>query len=90
MLAKLWVQGLHVDWNKLYPDERPKKVSLPVYPFAKTHCWIPHRAQHIRHRETYETDMSPFETYERLLDELERNEISIEAAVKRTIGFYRD
>ncbi|MFP3633770.1 SDR family NAD(P)-dependent oxidoreductase [Bacillus sp. SIMBA_033] len=90
MLAKLWVQGLHVDWNKLYPDERPKKVSLPVYPFAKTHCWIPHRAQHIRHRETYETDMSPLETYEHLLDELERNEISIEAAVKKTIGFYRD
>ncbi|MGG0914500.1 type I polyketide synthase [Bacillus velezensis] len=90
MLAKLWVQGLHVDWNKLYPDERPKKVSLPVYPFAKTHCWIPRRAQHIRHRETYETDMSPLETYEHLLDELERNEISIEAAVKRTIGFYRD
>ncbi|MCM3106604.1 type I polyketide synthase [Bacillus velezensis] len=90
MLAKLWVQGLHVDWNKLYPDERPKKVSLPVYPFAKTHCWIPHSAQHIRHRETYEIDTSPLETYERLLDELERNEISIEAAVKRTIGFYRD
>ncbi|QPV76170.1 type I polyketide synthase [Bacillus velezensis] len=90
MLAKLWVQGLHVDWNKLYPDERPKKVSLPVYPFAKTHCWIPHSAQHIRHRETYETDTFPLETYERLLDELEKNEISIEAAVKRTIGFYRD
>ncbi|MED0771982.1 type I polyketide synthase [Bacillus siamensis] len=90
MLAKLWVQGLHVDWNKLYPDERPKKVSLPVYPFAKTHCWIPHSAQHIRQRETYGTDTSPLETYERLLDELEQNEISIEAAVKRTIGFYRD
>ncbi|MBI0443638.1 SDR family NAD(P)-dependent oxidoreductase [Bacillus amyloliquefaciens] len=90
MLAKLWVQGLHIDWSKLYPDERPKKVSLPVYPFAKTHCWIPHSAQHIRHRETYETDTSPLETYERLLDELEKNEISIEAAVKRTIGFYRD
>ncbi|MGA3758681.1 SDR family NAD(P)-dependent oxidoreductase [Bacillus velezensis] len=89
-LAKLWVQGLHVDWNKLYPDERPKKVSLPVYPFAKTHCWIPHSAQHIRHRETYETDTSPLETYERLLDDLEKNEISIETAVKRTIGFYRD
>ncbi|MCE4148629.1 hypothetical protein LJD22_18135, partial [Bacillus velezensis] len=90
MLAKLWVQGLHVDWSKLYQDERPKKVSLPVYPFAKTHCWIPHSAQHIRHRETYGTDTSPLETYERLLDELEKNEISIEAAVKRTIGFYRD
>ncbi|MGX4256847.1 SDR family NAD(P)-dependent oxidoreductase [Bacillus sp. YH3-2-B2] len=90
MLAKLWVQGLHVDWNKLYSDERPKKVSLPVYPFAKTHCWIPHSVQHIRHRETYGTDTSPLETYERLLDELEKNEISIEAAVKRTIGFYRD
>ncbi|MGR7977052.1 type I polyketide synthase [Bacillus velezensis] len=90
MLAKLWVQGLHVDWSKLYQDERPKKVNLPVYPFAKTHCWIPHSAQHIRHRETYGTDTSPLETYERLLDELEKNEISIEAAVKRTIGFYRD
>lgn len=27
MLAKLWVQGLHVDWSKLYQDERPKKSA---------------------------------------------------------------
>ena len=39
-LLDLWVKGLNVDWQKLYNVYRPRRVSLPVYPFAKERYWI--------------------------------------------------
>lgn len=39
-LLDLWVKGLHVDWNRFY-DTKPGRVSLPTYPFAREHYWIP-------------------------------------------------
>jgi len=35
----LWVNGMTVDWNMLYESERPNKVVLPAYPFAKERYW---------------------------------------------------
>ncbi|KZE65577.1 polyketide synthase, partial [Paenibacillus jamilae] len=41
-IAELWVQGLTMDWNKLYGEDiRPRRMSLPTYPFAKERCWAP-------------------------------------------------
>ena len=40
-LLDLWVKGLTVDWNKLYGDSKPRRISLPTYPFAKERYWIP-------------------------------------------------
>ncbi|MBU9709974.1 SDR family NAD(P)-dependent oxidoreductase [Paenibacillus sp. AK121] len=40
-IAELWVQGLTMDWNKLYGDIKPRRISLPTYPFAKERCWAP-------------------------------------------------
>ncbi|WP_105393886.1 type I polyketide synthase [Burkholderia cepacia] len=40
-LAELWVQGLGVDWSQLYGESRPKRISLPTYPFAKERHWVP-------------------------------------------------
>ncbi|HEY0834876.1 MAG TPA: SDR family NAD(P)-dependent oxidoreductase, partial [Azospirillum sp.] len=42
-LLKLWSKGLHVDWEGLYADAagRPRRVSLPTYPFATTRYWLP-------------------------------------------------
>ncbi|HML90294.1 MAG TPA: SDR family NAD(P)-dependent oxidoreductase [Methylomusa anaerophila] len=37
----LWVKGLAFDWNKLYPGAKPRRISLPTYPFAKERCWAP-------------------------------------------------
>ncbi|MCP5004039.1 MAG: hypothetical protein GY941_08870, partial [Planctomycetes bacterium] len=31
-LLDLWVKGLVFDWNKLYGDSKPKRISLPTYP----------------------------------------------------------
>jgi len=39
-LLNLWIRGLAFDWNKLYDDEKPSRISLPAYPFAKEHYWI--------------------------------------------------
>lgn len=40
-LLELWVKGLEIDWNRLYPTHKPKRVSLPTYPFARERYWVP-------------------------------------------------
>jgi acyl transferase domain-containing protein/7-keto-8-aminopelargonate synthetase-like enzyme/acyl carrier protein/2-polyprenyl-3-methyl-5-hydroxy-6-metoxy-1,4-benzoquinol methylase len=40
-LAQLWVSGIEIDWNLLYSDYKPQRISLPTYPFAKKRYWIP-------------------------------------------------
>ncbi len=39
-LAELWAKGLNVDWSRLYGEARPRRMSLPTYPFAKERYWI--------------------------------------------------
>jgi acyl transferase domain-containing protein/acyl carrier protein len=39
-LLDLWVRGVELDWNKLYGEVKPQRISLPVYPFAKERYWI--------------------------------------------------
>ncbi|HKX26950.1 MAG TPA: SDR family NAD(P)-dependent oxidoreductase, partial [Blastocatellia bacterium] len=40
-LAEFWVRGLDLDWNALYGERRPRRVSLPTYPFARDRHWLP-------------------------------------------------
>ncbi|GAX60248.1 beta-ketoacyl synthase [Candidatus Scalindua japonica] len=40
-LAELWTRGLVLDWDLLYGEQRPKRVSLPTYPFARERYWVP-------------------------------------------------
>jgi acyl transferase domain-containing protein/D-arabinose 1-dehydrogenase-like Zn-dependent alcohol dehydrogenase/acyl carrier protein/NAD(P)-dependent dehydrogenase (short-subunit alcohol dehydrogenase family)/SAM-dependent methyltransferase len=39
-LLERWVNGLVFDWNQLYREERPYRVSLPTYPFAPERYWV--------------------------------------------------
>jgi polyketide synthase PksN len=40
-LLDLWAKGLVFDWNQLYPGAlRPRRISLPAYPFAKERYWV--------------------------------------------------
>ncbi|MBP2633741.1 MAG: bacillaene synthesis, partial [Firmicutes bacterium] len=39
-LGELWVNGLNFDWNKLYGDNKPRRISLPTYPFTGRRYWI--------------------------------------------------
>jgi len=39
-LLDLWVKGLFSDWNRIYGDKKPRRISLPTYVFAKEHYWV--------------------------------------------------
>ncbi|WP_250634474.1 SDR family NAD(P)-dependent oxidoreductase, partial [Pinirhizobacter soli] len=39
-LLELWVRGLSVEWTKLYGEVKPRRISLPTYPFARERYWI--------------------------------------------------
>jgi len=39
-LAQLWVSGVEIDWQLLYGNPKPQRISLPTYPFAKERYWI--------------------------------------------------
>lgn len=38
-LAQLWVAGVAIDWESLYTDRKPRRISLPTYPFMKERYW---------------------------------------------------
>ncbi|HBV96367.1 MAG TPA: polyketide synthase, partial [Desulfotomaculum sp.] len=40
-ILDLWAEGLIIDWNSLYGDTRPRRISLPAYPFARERYWAP-------------------------------------------------
>lgn len=40
-LLDLWTAGFDFDWEKLYTHNKPKKISLPTYPFAQERFWHP-------------------------------------------------
>ncbi len=39
-LLALWVKGFAFDWNRLYGAHRPRRMSLPTYPFARDRYWL--------------------------------------------------
>jgi hypothetical protein len=45
-IARLWVGGLHVDWSRLYGEDKPHRLHLPTYPFTKERYWVPHETAH--------------------------------------------
>lgn len=42
-LLDLWVSGYDMDWEWLYPhgNLKPKRISLPTYPFERERYWLP-------------------------------------------------
>ncbi|GAB3351113.1 beta-ketoacyl synthase N-terminal-like domain-containing protein [Lysobacter tyrosinilyticus] len=39
-IAEHWVKGVEIDWARLHAGERPKRIPLPTYPFARDRHWI--------------------------------------------------
>jgi len=39
-IAHLWMAGAEVDWQTLYEPEKPKRIALPLYPFARKRTWF--------------------------------------------------
>ncbi|WP_255298559.1 SDR family NAD(P)-dependent oxidoreductase [Brevibacillus dissolubilis] len=40
-IAESWVNGMSIDWNAIYGEHRPERISAPTYPFAKERYWVP-------------------------------------------------
>ncbi len=39
-LGRLWQHGVDVDWTALRGPDRPRRVSLPTYPFERERYWV--------------------------------------------------
>lgn len=39
-LGRLWLTGIEPNWKVLHSDTRPRRVSLPTYPFERQRYWI--------------------------------------------------
>ncbi len=39
-LASMWAAGEEVDWESLYPENKPRRIGLPTYPFARERYWV--------------------------------------------------
>lgn len=39
-IIELWVAGATINWNKIYGDKKPRRLSLPTYPFARERYWF--------------------------------------------------
>ncbi|WP_193173345.1 SDR family NAD(P)-dependent oxidoreductase [Nisaea nitritireducens] len=44
-LAKMWVRGGPIDWQKLHQPGSRRRVSLPTYPFLKERHWFESNSQ---------------------------------------------
>ncbi|PSA96652.1 polyketide synthase PksM [Bacillus atrophaeus] len=44
-LLELWVNGSMIDWESLYRNNKPKRISIPTYPFAKERYWVQTKAE---------------------------------------------
>ncbi|MBZ9609085.1 polyketide synthase dehydratase domain-containing protein [Clostridium estertheticum] len=38
-LCKLWTSGVNYNWDLLYTNNKPNKISLPTYPFERKAYW---------------------------------------------------
>jgi 3-oxoacyl-(acyl-carrier-protein) synthase/NAD(P)-dependent dehydrogenase (short-subunit alcohol dehydrogenase family)/acyl carrier protein len=39
-IATLYLQGIEIDWARLFADDVPPRVPLPAYPFERQRYWI--------------------------------------------------
>ncbi|WP_159037099.1 SDR family oxidoreductase, partial [Streptomyces specialis] len=39
-LARIWVTGVTVAWDRLWPAPAPRRVALPPYPFDRRRHWL--------------------------------------------------
>jgi polyketide synthase PksL len=44
-LAQWWVKGLEIDWTQMYGEHRPRRISLPTYPFTGERYWVPNEKE---------------------------------------------
>nr|WP_314464369.1 SDR family NAD(P)-dependent oxidoreductase [uncultured Clostridium sp.] len=59
-LAQLWTKGAEIDWQTIYTESVPKRVSLPTYPFAKSRYWLLKDSDQLPVKDTFFQNRHPF------------------------------
>jgi len=39
-IGRLWLCGVEVRWESIYPGQKRRRISLPTYPFERRNYWI--------------------------------------------------
>ena len=39
-LADLYCQGHDIPWERIFPEQTPKRIHLPAYPFSRKEYWV--------------------------------------------------
>jgi 3-oxoacyl-(acyl-carrier-protein) synthase/SAM-dependent methyltransferase len=79
-LLDLWVSGVELDWEKFYGDVKPRRLRLPVYPFAKEHYWTEYAAP-AKHANQAGLNGS-FEAVEDVIDKIDKGLMGEDEGVK--------
>jgi acyl transferase domain-containing protein len=80
-LLDLWVKGLNFDWNKLYGDVKPQRISLPAYPFARERYWIPEAISNQRPDRDLEENVK-MKSIEDIINQIDDDMIETERAIQ--------
>jgi acyl transferase domain-containing protein len=91
-LLDLWVKGLTFNWTKLYDQYKPKRISLPTYPFAKERYWMTKYNSQQTVATASQLPSVQFNElfYDGLFNGLLDNSLSIEAAINKIGNFYNN
>ena len=49
-IGRLWLSGVEIGWESMYPGQRRRRISLPTYPFERRNYWIEDHASQYKHR----------------------------------------
>ncbi len=90
-LLDLWVKGLIFDWEQLYGDKKTRRISAPTYPFARDRYWPQIKALSFHSKKNINNEVLCGEGitfdqshYEKIVGQLETDEISVTEALKLT------
>lgn len=36
----MWANGASIEWDAIYGDTKPRRISLPTYPFERARYWL--------------------------------------------------
>jgi acyl transferase domain-containing protein/acyl carrier protein len=99
-LAQAWINGTDVRWEELHTNYRPRRISLPTYPFVKQRCWIPEAERAPKdERAAIEGNHDPVDQqggefdeslYHRILDQVISDALSVEDAAEELKAYVFD
>jgi acyl transferase domain-containing protein len=80
-LLDLWTRGLNLDWNKLYGNTKPRRISLPTYPFARERYWVDEMTPSHAPNTPLEVNAN-MKSIEEIINQIDNNTMEAEQAVE--------